>query len=70
MSALVPIYLAAVPADPYTGAPFRYRISTGETLPYAVPMPAGPGGAVVATGSIYLIADLVRDPGVARASTL
>lgn len=31
---------------------------------------AGPGGAVVATGSIYLIADLVRDPGAARASTL
>jgi dihydrofolate synthase / folylpolyglutamate synthase len=31
---------------------------------------AGPGGAVVATGSIYLIADLVRDrPGV-RASSL
>jgi dihydrofolate synthase / folylpolyglutamate synthase len=31
---------------------------------------AGPQGAVVATGSIYLIADLVREPGVARASTL
>jgi dihydrofolate synthase/folylpolyglutamate synthase len=31
---------------------------------------AGPDGAVVATGSIYLIADLVREPGVARASTL
>ena len=31
---------------------------------------AGPGDAVVATGSIYLIADLVREPGVARASTL
>jgi len=31
---------------------------------------AGPGGAVVATGSIYLIADLVREPGAARASTL
>jgi dihydrofolate synthase/folylpolyglutamate synthase len=31
---------------------------------------AGPDGAVIATGSIYLIADLVRDPAVARASTL
>ena len=31
---------------------------------------AGPGGAVLATGSIYLIADLVREPGAARASTL
>jgi dihydrofolate synthase/folylpolyglutamate synthase len=31
---------------------------------------AGPGGAVLATGSIYLIADLVRIERVARASTL
>jgi dihydrofolate synthase / folylpolyglutamate synthase len=31
---------------------------------------AGAGGAVLATGSIYLIADLVRDPAIARASTL
>ena len=31
---------------------------------------AGPGGAVIATGSIYFIADLVRDPAIARASTL
>jgi len=31
---------------------------------------AGRGGAVVATGSIYLIADLVRDQAGARASTL
>jgi dihydrofolate synthase/folylpolyglutamate synthase len=31
---------------------------------------AGPDGAVIATGSIYLVADLVREPGVARASTL
>jgi dihydrofolate synthase/folylpolyglutamate synthase len=31
---------------------------------------AGPGGAVLVTGSIYLIADLVRDPRATRASTL
>jgi dihydrofolate synthase / folylpolyglutamate synthase len=31
---------------------------------------AGPGGAVVATGSIYLVADLVREEPIARASTL
>jgi dihydrofolate synthase/folylpolyglutamate synthase len=31
---------------------------------------AGPEGAVLATGSIYLIADLVREPGMARASML
>jgi dihydrofolate synthase/folylpolyglutamate synthase len=33
-------------------------------------MLAGPGGAVVATGSIYLIADLVREQTDARASML
>ena len=31
---------------------------------------AGSGGAVLATGSIYLIADLVRQPGQARASMI
>jgi dihydrofolate synthase/folylpolyglutamate synthase len=31
---------------------------------------AGPGGAVLATGSIYLIADLVRDPATRHSSTL
>ena len=31
---------------------------------------AGPGGAVLATGSIYLVADLVREGADARASTL
>jgi dihydrofolate synthase/folylpolyglutamate synthase len=31
---------------------------------------AGPGGAVLVTGSIYLIADLLRAPGQARASML
>jgi dihydrofolate synthase/folylpolyglutamate synthase len=31
---------------------------------------AGSGGAVVVTGSIYLIADLVRPDAAARASTM
>jgi dihydrofolate synthase/folylpolyglutamate synthase len=31
---------------------------------------AGPDGAVIATGSIYLVADLVREPSAARASRL
>jgi dihydrofolate synthase / folylpolyglutamate synthase len=31
---------------------------------------AGPDGAVLATGSIYLVADLVREQGQSRASTL
>lgn len=31
---------------------------------------AGPDGAVLASGSVYLLADLVRPPGAARASSL
>jgi dihydrofolate synthase/folylpolyglutamate synthase len=31
---------------------------------------AGPDGAVLATGSIYLIADLIRVPGQARISMI
>jgi dihydrofolate synthase/folylpolyglutamate synthase len=31
---------------------------------------AGPDGAVVATGSIYLVADLVSEPSAVRASRL
>ena len=31
---------------------------------------AGPDGAVAATGSIYLVGDLVRQDGAARASTM
>jgi dihydrofolate synthase/folylpolyglutamate synthase len=31
---------------------------------------AGPGGAVLATGSIYLVADLIGDPSRRRASAL
>lgn len=29
---LVPKYLAAIPADPFDGKPFRYRVSAGETV--------------------------------------
>jgi dihydrofolate synthase/folylpolyglutamate synthase len=31
---------------------------------------AGPGGSVLATGSIYLVADLLAEPGRRRASAL
>jgi dihydrofolate synthase/folylpolyglutamate synthase len=31
---------------------------------------AGPDGAVVVTGSIYLVADLLSEPGTRRASAL
>jgi hypothetical protein len=33
LAELVPAYLAAVPADPYDGKPFRYRVSKGEKIP-------------------------------------
>jgi folylpolyglutamate synthase/dihydropteroate synthase len=50
----------------------------GEALTVAEPRAAvakakelaGRGGAVLVTGSIYLIADLVREPGQARASMI
>jgi hypothetical protein len=32
LDALVPDYLKTLPADPYTGEPFHYRVSTGERL--------------------------------------
>lgn len=32
LSALVPDYLPAVPDDPFTGRPFGYRVSAGETI--------------------------------------
>jgi hypothetical protein len=39
---VVPKYLGAVPADPYDGQPFRYRLSRGETLDWPPPEPSGP----------------------------
>jgi hypothetical protein len=32
LDALVPAYLPAVPQDPYSGQPFRYRVSQGEKI--------------------------------------
>ena len=48
------------------GAPARRRRG-GRSAPRAA---AGAGGVVLATGSIYLIADLVRPAGAGRGSTL
>jgi dihydrofolate synthase/folylpolyglutamate synthase len=53
--------LGGPPAETVAGA--RAAVERAREL-------AGPGGAVVATGSIYLIADLVREEADARASTL
>ena len=53
--------LGGPPAETVPGA--RAALTRASEL-------AGPDGAVVATGSIYLIADLVREGADARASTL
>ena len=53
--------LGGPPAETVAGA--RAAVERAREL-------AGPDGAVVATGSIYLIADLVREEADARASTL
>jgi len=52
------------------GRPETERVADPhEALEHARSL-AGPDGAVLVTGSIYLIADLVRDRAEARASTL
>jgi hypothetical protein len=55
LNALVPGCLPVIPADPYDGRPFRYRVSAGEFIewprdprtepgpPLRVPVPAGRG---------------------------
>ena len=74
---LPPDALRAVAAEPgRRGGTGRLGAPAGETVdePRAAVERArklaGPHGAVVATGSIYLIADLVREPGAAPASAL
>jgi dihydrofolate synthase/folylpolyglutamate synthase len=53
--------LGDVPAE--TVADARAAVSRAREL-------AGPAGAVVATGSIYLVGDLMREAGDARASSM
>jgi dihydrofolate synthase / folylpolyglutamate synthase len=52
---------SAAPLD--TAPDARRALATARAL-------AGPEGAVLVTGSLHLIADLVRDGSVRRASTL
>jgi dihydrofolate synthase/folylpolyglutamate synthase len=56
------LHLAERP-DAITGGDPKAALEKAKEL-------AGPAGAVLATGSIYLIADLVREPGMARASMI
>lgn len=64
--------------SPATLADLAAKVGAAEAEIVAAPQAAleraraiaGPGGAVLATGSIYLVADLVRDADDLRASTL
>ena len=66
--ALSPATLSTL-AEKLSGPPSETVADPGAAVARAREL-AGPGGAVVATGSIYLVADLVREVGDARASTL
>jgi dihydrofolate synthase/folylpolyglutamate synthase len=65
---LSPATLATL-AEKLDGPPGETVAEPADALERAVTL-AGPGGAVLATGSIYLIADLVRREPGARASSL
>ena len=59
LDALVPKYLPAVPLDPYDDRPFRYRISTGETiqmelLPAVVPATPETVGALIGAAGFHV----------------
>ena len=65
---LSPATLASL-AEKLGGPPSEIVAEPHEAVERARSL-AGAGGAVLATGSIYLIADLVRERADARASTL
>jgi dihydrofolate synthase/folylpolyglutamate synthase len=56
-------------AGPLGGPPARIVAEPRRAL-QAARTAAGPGGVALATGSIYLIADLLRPEGAAKGSTL
>jgi dihydrofolate synthase / folylpolyglutamate synthase len=66
--ALPPATLASL-AEQLAGPPSEIVREPHAALARAREL-AGPGGAVLATGSIYLVADLVGEPGRRRASAL
>ena len=67
--ALSPATLASLAGQ--VGAPPATRVEADPRSAVALAGElAGPGGVVLATGSIYLIADLMRPGGAGRASTL
>jgi dihydrofolate synthase/folylpolyglutamate synthase len=78
VAALLPVVSTVVftrTSNPRALAPEKLRELVPDALVVAEPKAALQqakelGGAVVAAGSIYLIADLVREPGIARASMI
>jgi dihydrofolate synthase / folylpolyglutamate synthase len=78
LAALLPVVSHVVftrTSNPRAVAPERLRELVPDAIVVGEPKAALQrakelGGAVVATGSIYLIADLVREPGMARASMI
>ena len=60
--------IARVEPDPHRAVALARGLA--DDLAGGVPELAGAGGVVLATGSIYLIADLVRPAGAGRGSTL
>jgi hypothetical protein len=59
---LVPKYLAELPTDPYSGQPYRYRISSGEDIEHLGGVRAG-RGILWSTGPDRIDHDGVRDGG-------
>jgi hypothetical protein len=67
--ALSPATLASLAGQ--VGAPAATRVEPDPRRAVALARAlAGPGGVVLATGSIYLVADLLRPAGAGRGSTL
>jgi hypothetical protein len=62
LAGLVPKYLPEVPADPYDGKPFRYRVSAGERIvqnrPVTYDSPSPPGVGQVMGGELQAVAGL------------
>jgi hypothetical protein len=64
LAGLVPKYLPAVPADPYDGKPFRYRVSAGEKIAqnrpitYESPNYNPPGIGQITGGELQAVAGL------------
>ncbi len=48
----MPTYLARIPEDPFSGRPFRYRLSKGEDILWPQRVQSRAGAAAVAPGAM------------------